>query len=694
MTRELFRRRAAAALAAGLILQTAGLPQLEAADTERDVIVIGIDGMDWALTESMMAAGEMPNFARLASQGSAQPLGTSVPPLSPVAWSDFLTGTDSGGHGIFDFIHRHPSSMAPYLSTSEPRPAGLATKLSFLPEVLPLGKYCVPLASEEQVLLRHGQPFWEPLEDAGIETTIVRMPANFPVTGTATRELSGMGTPDLTGTYGTFTFFTTDVFAERKTVGGGQVVPMDLWDDVARGKLYGPPDGMLCEAPELEADLRVYIDPDEDVAKIALDDAEAVLAAGEWSPWMPVVFDMTGPGSISGIVRFYLRQLRPEVELYATPIQIDPMSPAQPISTPDDYAAELAEATGNFYTQGMPEDTRAVGEGYLTRDEFLEQARLAGEENIAQFEYVLDQFDGGLLFYYFGNLDQISHVMWGSMDPTHPGYDAERDAPYADVVPGLYRRADEIIGYVLDRIDDDTTLIVMSDHGFASWKRSFHLNAWLAEQGYLVPRNPGSTKDPGALLNVDWSRTRAYGLGFNGLYINQRGREKNGIVNESDKKALLDEIGRKLLETIDPASCDVQVTGTDVAVEDRGEIDVDGGGTATPAEGECRPAVTKVYPADEFFTSRNKLEIGPDMLVGYAKETRGHSDSAIGEVTGSPVFSNNTGDWSGDHGMDHETVPGILFTNRPLVRPAASLVELAASILAEFGLEGFPAGAE
>jgi predicted AlkP superfamily phosphohydrolase/phosphomutase len=660
----------------------------------RSVIVIGIDGMDWALTERMMAAGELPSFARLAAEGSGGPLGTSVPPLSPVAWSDFLTGTDAGGHGIFDFIHRHPSTMGPYLSTSEPHRTGLATKLSFLPETIPIGKYCLPLAGEEQVLLRHGTPFWEPLEAAGIETTIVRMPANFPVTGTATRELSGMGTPDLLGTYGTFTFYTTDVFAERKSIGGGQVVPMDLWDDVARGKLYGPPDGMLCEAPEMEIDFRVYIDPEEPVAVIQVGDEEAVLAVGEWSPWVPIRFEMTGPGSLGGIVRFYLRQLEPEVELYASPINIDPHDPAQPISTPASYAAELAEATGIFYTQGMPEDTRALSEGYLTRDEFLDQARLAAEENIAQFHYVLDRFEGGLLFYYFGNLDQVSHMMWGTMDPTHPGYDAEQDSPYADVVPGLYRQADEIVGYAMERLGENTTLIVMSDHGFASWKRAFHLNAWLAEHGYLVARNPGSTKDPGALLNVDWSRTRAYGLGFNGLYVNLRGREKNGVVDESEKRALLEEIGAELLATVDPASCEVEASATETFEEGGRAIELEEGAEAARDEGRCRPAVTKIYLSDDYFSNRGQRQVGPDLLVGYAEETRGHSNSAIGQVTGDPVFSDNDEEWSGDHGMDHEAVPGVLFTNRPLARPAASLVELAASVLAEFGIEGFPAAAE
>jgi predicted AlkP superfamily phosphohydrolase/phosphomutase len=645
-------------LLGAVVVQPALTPRGAEAAGGKRVIVIGIDGMDWGQAEKMMAAGELPNFSKLAQQGSGGPLGTSVPPLSPVAWSDFITGMDSGGHGIFDFIHRHPDTMAPYLSTSEPVPAGLASKIDFLPDYVSLGKYCIPLASEEQVLLRHGKPFWEVLEDNSVETTIVRMPADFPVTGTATRELSGMGTTDLTGTYGTFTFYTTDVFTERKSVNGGRVVPMDLWDDVARGKLIGLPDPGLCASPELEVDFKLYLDPEEPVTRLVFDDQEAILKVGEWSPWMPVEFDMTGPGSLSGIVRFYLRQIKPEVELYASPIQIDPLNPAQPISHPESFAAELVEASGLFYTQGMPEDTQALSGGYLTRDEFLDQAKLAGDENIAQFRHVVEDFDEGLLFYYFGNLDQISHMMWGHTDPSHPAYDVERDEPYADVVPSLYRTADQVIGHALEAIDENTTLVVMSDHGFASWKRAFHLNAWLAENGYLVPRNAGNARDPGALLNVDWSRTRAYGLGFNGLYINLQGREKNGLVTENDRRALLEEIGRKLTAEVDPE------TGL--------------------------PAITKIYISEDHFQNSGKLEIGPDLIVGYAKETRGHSDSAIGEVTGSPVFGDNLGEWSGDHGMDHETVPGVLFVNRPLAKPVSSLRDLAASILAEFGVEGFP----
>jgi predicted AlkP superfamily phosphohydrolase/phosphomutase len=206
----------------------------------------------------------------------------------------------------------------------------------------------------------------------------------------------------------------------------------------------------------------------------------------------------------------------------------------------------------------------------------------------------------------------------------------------------------------------ETLLLVMSDHGFTSWRRAFHLNTWLKENGYLAVIDPRMRDDPGLFANVDWSRTRAYGLGLNGLYVNLRGRERVGNVDPQERQALMDEIAERLLQAVDPA------TG--------------------------QRAVTKVYKREEAYRDRGALEIGPDIVVGYAKGTRGSNQSALGKV-GPDVFSDNTEQWSGDHCMDHESVPGVLFASRPLRRPVTELKELAAGILAEFDIEGFPARA-
>ncbi|MFQ5791768.1 MAG: alkaline phosphatase family protein [Acidobacteriota bacterium] len=617
-----------------------------AASSGRRVIVLGFDGLDYELTKALMSEGRLPHFARLAEEGSFSRLGTSIPPQSPVAWSNFITGMDAGGHGIFDFIHRDLETMLPEFSMAKTEEGGSSVKL---------GKWQFPLSGGAVKLMRKGQPFWEVLEAKGIQTTIIRIPVNFPPSGSATRELSGMGTPDLIGTYGTFSFYTTELFAfAGEDISGGEVYELDIYDNVLEAKLYGPDNPFLVKREKVTADFTVYLDPDEPVAKIAVGDEERILAEGEWSDWVPVDFELIPTQSLKGMCRFYLQQVRPDLKLYATPINLDPFDPALPISSPTSYAAELAEETGRFYTQGMPEDTQSLSQGVLSREEFLAQTKIASEEYVRQYKYVLDKFDEGLLFYYFGNVDQVSHMMWRARDPDHPAYDPEKDAPFAHVIENLYEGLDDIVGHTLEHMGDDTTLVVMSDHGFASWRRSFSVNTWLKENGFLAVRDPNLENDPGMFVNVDWSRTRAYSVGFNAVYINLRGREKSGIVDPRDREALMEEIAEKLLAIIDPA------TG--------------------------KAAVTKVYRREEVYEHREELEGGPDLIIGYAKGTRADNNSALGAV-GPEVFSDNTDEWSGDHLMDHEVVPGVLLTNRPLRRSAPRIQDLPRAILAEFGIE-------
>jgi predicted AlkP superfamily phosphohydrolase/phosphomutase len=635
----------------GAALAASGCARADAGG--KRVVVLGFDGLDYELTRSLLEAGRLPNFARLAASGGFTPLATTVPPQSPVAWSTFITGLDPGGHGIFDFIHRDPQTMVPYLSTSKAEESA---------RTITMGGWQLPLSGGTVELLREGRPFWDLLAAQCIESTIVRMPANFPPSGTATRELSGMGTPDLLGTYGTFAFYTSEPFAfGGGDTSGGVVYRVTVHDDAVQATLVGPDNPFLVEPTKITADFTLYLDPEAPVVRLVVGPEERVLAVGEWSDWVPVDFDLGLPlQSVRGMCRFFVKQIRPDVQLYVTPINIDPMAPALPVSHPGHFAAELAEATGRFYTQGMPEDTKGLRQGVFTRDEFLAQARLSAGENIAQFRHVLDRFTGGLLFYYFGHVDQVSHMLWRARDPGHPAYDPAVDPAYATVIDDLYVELDGLVGDTLGALGPDDTLVVMSDHGFTSWRRAFHLNTWLKEQGYLTLRDQTRRDDPGFFGNVDWSRTRAYGIGLNGLYLNLSGREPSGVVSTPERERLLAEISARLLETVDPAT--------------------------------SRPAVTKVYRRDEVYTDAGYFDRAPDLVVGYAKGTRGSDESALGGIP-AEIIVDNRDEWSGDHCMDHESVPGVLLSNRALLKPAPTLQALAAAVLAEFGIEGFPAPA-
>ena len=616
------------------------------------VIVLGFDGMDYELTRRMMSEGRLPNLQRMAEGGAFSALETSIPPQSPVAWSDFITGLDAGGHGIFDFLHRDPETMVPYFSTTINEPPT---------RTLTLGRCEIPLSGGGAVLMRQGVPFWEVLEERGVSTTIVRMPANYPPSGTAGRELSGMGTPDILGGYGTYSLFTT----APERLGGspkGDVQRAEIRRGVFNGSLRGPPNPLLVELEELRSDFTVYLDPIRPVVKIEIGDEEIILQEGDWSDWVPMEYPIECPflpsQKLHGMARFYLKRVRPEFQLYATPVNFDPVDPDTPISTPDDFATELAEG-GRFYTQGFPEDTDAIRDGLFDEDEFLAQAALAAEEIRRQYMALLEEFEDGFLFNYFGFLDQVSHIMWGATDPEHPAYDEARAAPYANVIEDLYMEADEIVGETLDRLEElggSGTLIVMSDHGFTSFRRAFSLNSWLEQNGYLTGQDR-TRRDLDFLQNVDWSRTQAYALGLSGLYVNLEGREAFGIVPPAERGVLLGEITRGLLREVDPATDQV--------------------------------AITRVYPRDETYTDVGHAEIGPDLVIGFAKGVRSSDASAAGGIP-AEVLTDNTDAWSGDHIMDHETVPGVLVSNRPLQVPAGSLKELAAAVLAEFGVVDFP----
>ena len=615
---------------------------------DQGMIVIGIDGMDYALSRKLIDEGRLPNLARLEQMGGFQALETSVPPQSPVAWSNFITGLDSGGHGIYDFIHRNPETMDPYLSTSKPIEPSRTLKF---------GKWDIPLSGGGMELLRRGTPFWEVLEGHGIPTTIIRMPANFPPSGSAYRELSGMGTPDVLGTPGYYSFYTT--MPERITANTEALIErVQVRDGIVEAELLGPPNPLLIESEDLKVPFTVYVDDEYLVAKIVVGQEEFILQQGEWSEWVPVEFEMIPyVQSINATARFFLKEIRPEFELYVSPINLDPVAPLMPISTPVGYATELAEATGRFYTQGMPEDTNALNEGVFNNADFMTQVAMVHTEIRNQFDYVLNEFRGGFLFYYFGNLDQVSHMMWRAMDPEHPAHDPIADAPYANAVIDRYVDVDDFIGETLGKLPENTTLVVMSDHGFTSWRRAMNLNTWLLENGYITLINPRRVTGIPYFGNVDWESTEAYAVGLNGVYINLRGREANGSVMPLDQDTLSAEIAEKLLSFIDP------ITG--------------------------EQAVTKVYHRDEVFAAGGYLDIGPDLIVGFAKGVRGSNESALGEFSTETIFDNDH-PWSGDHLMDHETVPGVLFSSRPLQRVVTSLQKLAGVLLAEFGIEDFP----
>jgi predicted AlkP superfamily phosphohydrolase/phosphomutase len=608
------------------------------------VLVLGFDGFDPKIAEEMMKDGRLPNFQRLRERGSFSRLETSIPPQSPVAWSNFISGMNPGGHGIYDFIAREPDTYLPYLSTTVTKDPARTIKI---------GKWIIPLSKGEVTLLRRGKAFWQILEDHGIPTVVLRVPSNFPPIGKTTKSISGMGTPDMLGTYGTFSFYTTKPYVITEET-GGKIFIVDNFDNKVEARIVGPPNTFLEGNPDVEVPFTVYIDPDYPAVKIEVQDAELVLNEHEWSDWVTLKFDLMPFASAQGIVRFYVKSVRPDFELYVSPIQIDPRAPALPISTPSDYSRELAEAIGPFYTQGIAEETWALNEGRINEKEYLQQSEFVFEQTKKMLDYELDRFKWGLLYCYFSTSDPLQHMFWRLRDPQHPMYDEELAATYGGTIEYYYTRLDSVLGHAVERVGDDATVIVLSDHGFTTYRKNFHLNTWLYWNGYLALRDDFREESDEFFENVDWSRTKAYALGINALYINQVGREGEGIVAPGpEKEHLLDEIKEKLKAFVDPE------TGDQVIAE--------------------------VYKAEDCYSGECANE-APDMIVGYNSGYRGSWETALGKVTRS-LLTDNAKKWSGDHCMAREVIPGVLFTSKRIAYSQPALYDLAPTILGEFGID-------
>lgn len=620
------------------------------------VIILGIDGLDPALLDRFVDEGACPNFKEFIGRGDYRRLQTTMPPLSPVAWSTFITGMDPGGHRVFDFIHREADSMMPEMSMS--RVEGAENNLE-------IGSWVLPLGSGSVELLRKGEAFWQILEANGVPTTIYKIPANFPPAESPGKALSGMGTPDLLGTPGTFSFYTDDPVWTLAEPSGGQVFAVEVLDDKVSARLKGPANSFRLEydekrrknqSPDLWVDFEAHLDYRQKGAKFEVQGREFVLMEGEWSDWVRVDFTAVPyVASMSGICRFYLQEMSPDFRLYVSPLQINPEDPALPISTPESWAAELQKDLGYFYTQELPEDTKALSAGIFNGREFWEQSQFVYREQRRALDQLLSNYRDGLLFFYFSSVDQGSHMLWQFMDEKHPLY--REDPVLKNAIRTIYSEMDEALGRVLQEVDDQTTLIVMSDHGFSPFYRQVNLNSWLLEKGYVKLKDPALQGTAPLFMNVDWSATTAYALGLNGIYVNLAGREPNGVVSPGpEREELLDRLEKDLYEMVDPKSGEKAVT---LAVR-----------TSRDFHGPY-------------------VDSAPDLIVGYNWGYRTSWESPLGEFP-HEIFTDNLDPWSGDHCVDYRLVPGVLISNRKITMENPSLADLTVAVLDEYGIDKLP----
>jgi predicted AlkP superfamily phosphohydrolase/phosphomutase len=563
------------------------------------VIFLGLDGLDPNLTERFMQEGKLPNLSRLREQGSYRRLRTTFPPLSPVAWSTFATGVNPARHNIFDFLNRDLRTYAPELSSSK------VTKTSI-------------------EMRRKSEPFWKILGRNAVDCTILRVPITFPPDDFNGRMLSAMATPDLRGTQGTFSLFTSG------SVEGENHYALHPSSAGWAGELQGP-DGCAIAFRILNGSL-------------VIQGNRYPLPIGEYTPWIPLAF-----GKVKGIARFLRTGNEASPKLYVTPVQIDPENPALPISHPRYYAIYLAKLLGTFATLGMAEDTWALNDGAIGEAAFLAQVDLIQKEREAMFFSALKNSRSGVVACVFDTSDRVQHMFYRYLDPQST---ASQDSQYSNTIERLYIDMDRLVGETMKFAAKDCALFVLSDHGFCAFRRGVNLNSWLRREGYLVLTHSG--EESGEYFDgIDWTRTRAYTFGLSGIYLNLSGREAQGIVHAEEAVSLKRELMSKLTGLSDPEAGAV--------------------------------AIVEAYEASAIYNGPY-LGGAPDLIIGYAAGYRASWDAAIGKVT-AHVFADNGKAWSGDHCVDPHLVPGVLFSNRKLSSTDPGLEDMAPTALRLFGVE-------
>ncbi len=616
------------------------------------MVILGLDGLDPVLVDQWMAEGHLPNLKKLSEQGSYSRLRTTYPSISPVAWSSFMTGVDPSRHNIFDFLNRDVRTYKPKLSSSEVSPST---------RTIQVGDWIIPVGKPLVRNMRKSRAFWNILGDHGIPANILRVPLTFPPEKFAGALLSAMCVPDLRGTQGSFTYYTTDAAEAGEVHGedaieatGGERRLVKLENGEMNAMLPGPDNSMRKDGGPIEIPFSLKLDTEKHEAVLKILGKSYRLKEREYSPWIKLVFKPAPGVKVHGIARFYITKMTPDLGLYVTPINIDPGKPALPISWPSYYSVYLQKLIGDFATLGLAEDTWALNERVIDEEAFLKQTLELHEEREAMFFNALKKSREGVVACVFDGTDRLQHMFFRYLDDKHPANKGKDIVKYKDTILNMYRQADGMVGRIMEMLDADEHFMVISDHGFSSFRRGININTWLRDNGLLFLKDDATTSKDW-FESVDWSRTSAYAFGLGGIYINKAGREGHGIVGKGEET---EAVKRTIIEGLS-------------GLRDEEHDDV---------------AINDIFDNAKLHPSGPYRDNGPDLIVGYNRGYRASWEGAVGRVTNS-VMIDNTKSWSGDHCIDPRLVPGVLFSNRRIDAEDPAIGDLAPTILTQFGVD-------
>jgi len=592
--------------------------------------------------------------------------------------------------------------------------------------------------------LQQGDFFWNVLANHDIRCTDLYAPGAYPCLASKNAKvLGGLGVPDISGSTGTWYVYTDDdwVIQDQDTRTGGRIIKMEKRGGGIRGPIFGPtnfvrefdfenqiqslrkkkaagggPDlGRELNAKEREyrawrgnprkrkSTVEFTIKPDRSAgtATITLAGQTRNLTLGKWSDWFQIKFEMSPFVKVPALLR--MRMIRcdeEQVRIFVPPLDISPEKtpPYLRISSPENYADQLAGKVGLFKTVGWSCITHGLKDEQISERVFLEDIEftMSLREKVMKSQLDAGGFDSLMAVFY--TPDRVQHMMYRLFDPDHPQYDAKlagetvrffgKQIKMKDVIPSIYEQADRIVGEVLDKIHsgdlgDDVTLLIVSDHGFAPFYYGMNVNNFLVEKGYMklardgVPITLEDVKDFGDtdfFALVDWDKTKAYSLGLGKVFINLKGREPHGIVEHSEYDSLRDAIIRDLEAYVDPA------TGKRVVEKAFKRDDIFSGPYWKEGKADFTFNGTK--------KERRDIDGFADIFIGFNRGYRVSWQTTMGGLEEKTIVKNDM-KWSGDHvSVMPALVKGVFFSNAKTGRMARlpAVVDIVPTIYKLFGL--------
>lgn len=612
---------------------------------KRRVVVITAGGLDGEFLNRLMAEGKVPTLAAFAAQGTFAPLRTTTPAEAEVAWATFASGQLPDRHGVFGRFGRDPST---YRTTIANLRFDAAARL---------GDRDIWRARYQSNML--SPAFWHLAAAQGINACALWAPADFPpADAEGCLTLAGRDVPGAWLDAGPrYYYFSTGAALTEKETPSGGIWRRIKWKGSEASAVIEPPAGIAAQAVPVhfraETGGNLYITVAGQTQRVA---------RLSYSEYFSIPLGRGFFGRQGGLVRFFVITVRPDILMYMTPPEIDPRAGAVTLSSPRGFAARLARE--NLYgTRGSAIDIAALHDQVIGPGPLAAAAldRMDERRLIAVRHY--RQTNPHLFLIAADGPGELGRVFWKNFDAAHPAFNPDYFFSYADAWEASYRALDNLVRELTTH-SPGVAVLVVSPYGCRPFRRAVDLNRWLWENGYLRLRAGSGAFGvdsplPEVVIRrghyrpaIDWPGTTAHAQGYGQIYLNVKGRDRNGRVAPRAATECKDELRARLLGMRDGGKPVVAAVN-------------EGGSACAGPRGFC----------------------APDLLVSFAEGYRVSDESVTGGMAAA-VIADNKKVVSGDAAsMAAGAVPGLVLANVRLGKKNAGAEDIAPTVLKILGLE-------